>query len=65
MSAIPTDPDDMRETIIRYRNAIEVLAYTGVFRDAPALIADIESGKFDDAYEIVKANAIGVPHERD
>ena len=51
--------------VINYRKAIEVLAYTGVFRDAPALIADIESGKFDDEYEIVKANAIGVPHERD
>lgn len=52
------DADDMRAIVIRYRNAIDALALAGVFRDAPALINDIESGKFDDEYEIMKQAAI-------
>lgn len=36
---------------INYRDFIETLAWTGIFKDAKILVEDIESGKFKDTLE--------------
>lgn len=42
----------------KYRTAFEILALYGVFKDAEMLKADIESGAFNDEYELIKDGAI-------
>lgn len=39
------------EKLNNYRDFIETLAWTGVFKDAEVLIRDIESGEFKNTIE--------------
>lgn len=46
------------EIVIRYREAIDILAYVGIFKDAERLKKEIETGEFSLEYEYIKNAAI-------
>lgn len=53
-----------RELLQYYREAFEVMAYVGLFKDAEELKQKIEAGDFQLDYEVVKAAAINASYEK-